>query len=106
MPDASLVGREREVGLIVRLLDGVHDRGGVLVLEGVAGIGKSTLLAEARRVAGERDMLVMSTAGVQSETDLPFAGLHQLLRPVLPRVGDLPARRGLGGRRPGLGYLV
>jgi predicted ATPase len=55
MPDASLVGREREVDLIVRLLDGVHDRGGVVVLEGVAGIGKSTLLAEAQRIAADRD---------------------------------------------------
>jgi DNA-binding CsgD family transcriptional regulator len=79
------------VGLIVRLLGDVHARGGALILEGVAGIGKSTLLAEAQRIAGDRDMAVMSTEGVQSETDLPFAGLHQLLRPVLARVGDLPA---------------
>ena len=91
MPGSSLVGREQEVGLIVRLLGDVHARGGALVLEGVAGVGKSTLLAEAQRIAGDRDMAVMSIEGVQSETDLPFAGLHQLLRPVLARVGDLPA---------------
>ena len=91
MHGASLVGREHEVGLIVRLLGDVHAGGGALVLDGVAGIGKSSLLAEAQRIAGDRDMAVMSATGVQSETDLPFAGLHQLLRPVLARVGDLPA---------------
>jgi DNA-binding CsgD family transcriptional regulator/tetratricopeptide (TPR) repeat protein len=34
-------------------------------------------------------MLVLSTAGVQSETNLPFAGLHQLLRPILAHVDQL-----------------
>ncbi len=36
-------------------------------------------------------MLVLSASGVQSEARLPFAGLHQLLRPVLSRMGELPA---------------
>jgi hypothetical protein len=35
-------------------------------------------------------MLVLSTTGVQSEADLPFAGLHQLLRPVRGRAAELP----------------
>jgi DNA-binding CsgD family transcriptional regulator len=87
----SLVGREREAGLIGRRLDDVRSRGAVIVVEGPAGIGKSALLGEARRIGRERGMLVMSTAGVQSEADLPFAGLHQLLRPFLAMVGDLPA---------------
>src|ERR1700754_1359812 len=91
MPGAWPVGREHEIGLIGRLLEDVQTGGGALVLEGVAGIGKSALLAEAQRIAGHRDMAVMSTTGVQSETDLPFAGLHQLMRPVLARVGELPA---------------
>jgi DNA-binding CsgD family transcriptional regulator len=86
-----VVGRERESGLIVSLLDEVADRGAVLVLTGIAGIGKSTLLEESRSIGDGRDMLVLATAGVPSEANLPFAGLHRLLRPLLPRVGELPA---------------
>ena len=40
--------------------------------------------------ATNNGMLVLGTAGVQSETDLPFAGLHQLLRPILDRLRGLP----------------
>ena len=87
----SIVGREREQARILRQLDQCHDRGGALILEGAAGIGKSTLLSLARRVAAARGMLVMTAAAGQSETHLPFAGLHQLLRPVLARIADLPA---------------
>jgi predicted ATPase len=86
-----LIGREDEIDAIARLLDGAGQRGGALVLRGDAGIGKSTLLAEASRRASERGMRVLSTAGVQAETHLPFAGLHQLLRPVLDHVDALPA---------------
>ena len=38
-------------------------------------------------------MLVLGTSGVQSEAGLAFAGLHQLLRPVLGYLGDLPPRQ-------------
>jgi DNA-binding CsgD family transcriptional regulator len=86
----SLVGREREAALIGGLLDHIDSRGAAAVVEGAAGVGKSALLSGARTVARDRGFAVMSTAGVQSEADLPFAGLHRLLRPVLPRVGDLP----------------
>ena len=61
----SLVGREREAGLIGHRLDDVRSGGAVFVVEGPAGIGKSALLGEARRIGRERGMLVMSTAGVQ-----------------------------------------
>ncbi|MGN6359642.1 MAG: ATP-binding protein [Thermomicrobiales bacterium] len=90
MRGVSVVGRERESGQMVRLLDGVSDRGAALSLTGIAGIGKSTLIEEIRRIANDRDMLVLATAGVPSEANLPFAGLHRLLRPVLAQVGELP----------------
>ena len=61
------------------------------MLRGEPGIGKSRLLEEAARAAKARGMTVLTTAGVQSETHLPFAGLHQLLRPVRARAADLPA---------------
>ena len=81
----SVFGRKHESDLVVRLLDEIESRGGALVVEGEAGIGKSTLLAEANSIARDHDMLVLSVTGVQSEANLPVASLHQLLRPVLAR---------------------
>jgi DNA-binding CsgD family transcriptional regulator len=85
-----LLGRRREQRLLVSLLDEVATRGRALVLRGEPGIGKSRLLSEAAEAAQARGMTVLTTSGVQSETHLPFAGLHQLLRPVRARAADLP----------------
>ena len=71
------------------LLDGVSSRGQALLLMGEPGIGKSRLLSIYERMARERGMTVLSTTGVQSEAHLPFAGLHQLLRPVRDRASEL-----------------
>ena len=73
------------------MLDEVALRGAALVLHGEPGVGKSRLLSDTARAAGERGMTVLTTAGVQSEAHLPFAGLHQLLRPVRGRAAELPA---------------
>src|SRR5580693_2888 len=61
----------------------------VLVVRGEPGVGKTALLDElAGRAQGCR---VARTAGVQSEVEFAFAGLHQLLVPMLDRVERLPA---------------
>ena len=86
---APLLGRLEEQELLTSLLDDVATRGQALVLHGEPGIGKSRLLSEAERTARERGMAVLSTTGVQSEAHLPFAGLHQLLRPVRDRASEL-----------------
>ena len=88
-PARPLLGRHEEQHLLTTLLDDVATRGQALVLHGAPGIGKSRLLAEAERAARERGMLVLNTAGVQSEARLPFAGLHQLIRPVRNRASEL-----------------
>ena len=49
------------------------------------------MLATAAEMAADRGMLVLSTTGVQSEMHLPYAALHQLVRPVLARAKNLPA---------------
>jgi DNA-binding CsgD family transcriptional regulator len=61
----------------------------VLVIRGEAGVGKTALLQYcAARADGFR---IARIAGVESEMELPFAGLHQLCAPVLDTVGSLPA---------------
>ena len=100
---APLLGRREEQRLLTSLLDDVVTRGQALVLRGEPGIGKSRLLSEAERTARERGMAVLTTTGVQSEAHLPFAGLHQLLRPVRDRASELPrcpARRARRRFRP------
>jgi DNA-binding CsgD family transcriptional regulator len=83
--------REGELARIRQLLDGVSKRGAALLVQGEAGIGKSTLLAAASQRAEAAGMRVLRTTGVQSEARLPFAGLHQLVLPVLGRAEHLPA---------------
>src|SRR5208337_3714617 len=85
----SLFGRESEMQVLTGLLDKVHEQGGSLVISGEPGIGKSALLGEASARAQDRGMLVLMTTGVQSEAQLPFAGLHQLVQPVLGQAGML-----------------
>ena len=86
---SPLLGRSEEQRLLTSLLDDVLVRGRALVVRGEPGIGKSRLLEETARGARERGMTVLTTTGVQSEAHLPFAGLHQLLRPVRDRARDL-----------------
>jgi DNA-binding CsgD family transcriptional regulator len=84
-----LLGRESECAAIDGLLDAARaSRSGVLVLRGEAGIGKTALLQ--RAVAGADGIRVLTGAGVEAESELPFAGLHQLLWPLLDRAGELP----------------
>jgi predicted ATPase len=85
-----IVGRERETGVLAELIGRVHERCAALVVRGEAGIGKSALLASASVRARSHGMLILTTTGVQAESHLPFAGLHQLLRPLLGEVGELP----------------
>src|SRR5918912_4431058 len=84
-----LYGRDEERALIGALLDAAREsRSGALVVRGEPGIGKSALLEDARERAA--DMHVLAARGVESESELPFAGLHQLLRPALHLVDGLP----------------
>jgi DNA-binding CsgD family transcriptional regulator/tetratricopeptide (TPR) repeat protein len=87
----ALVGREREIDTLNDLLNSVSDHGAALVLRGEAGVGKSALLASASAYASAQGMFVLTATGVQTETQLAFAGLHQLLRPLLAHAEALPA---------------
>src|SRR4051794_36666700 len=85
-----IVGRRAEVAQLEGLLEGVGRAGRALVVRGEAGIGKSTLLAATAKLAKVRAMVVLTTGGVEAEAQLPFAGLHRLLRPLLGRLDSLP----------------
>jgi DNA-binding CsgD family transcriptional regulator/tetratricopeptide (TPR) repeat protein len=87
--DRALYGRELEVGVLEELLDRAPLGGGALLLGGEPGVGKSALLDETRRLASERGMMVLRATGFQSEARMPFAGLHQLLAPILDHIESL-----------------
>jgi DNA-binding CsgD family transcriptional regulator len=92
-----MVGRKAELDAIFRLVDGLPAQGGSMVVRGEPGIGKTALLQAAGRRAASRDAIVLSTVGVQSEADLPFSSLHQLLVHVLSG----PLARGMAPRAVG-----
>ena len=77
--------------MVKSLLARVADGGGSLLVLGDPGIGKSALVQAAIRRARDRGMRVLACAGAESEAHLSFAGLHQLLRPVLAQAAGLPA---------------
>jgi DNA-binding CsgD family transcriptional regulator len=84
-----LYGRDPERARVAELLDGARSsRSAVLVISGEPGVGKSALLEDARDQAG--GMTILSGGGVESETNLPFAALHQIVRPVLHHMENLP----------------
>jgi DNA-binding CsgD family transcriptional regulator len=89
---AMLRGRRAECGVLDQLLEGVRDgRSAVLVVRGEPGVGKSALLDYA--VASAPELRCARAAGVESEMELAFAGLHQLCGPMLDRLGRLPGPR-------------
>jgi predicted ATPase len=87
---SRLFGRDADAAMLDQLVARVREQGGALVVRGDPGIGKTALLAVASDAASSKGVSVLRTAGAQSETGLAFAGLHQLLRPVLARLDRLP----------------
>ncbi|SCL30186.1 regulatory protein, luxR family [Micromonospora rhizosphaerae] len=107
---SRLVGREADVGLLRAFVDRALSTGGALVLTGEAGVGKTALLESASQYATETGATVLTAAGAQFEADLSYAGLNQLLYPLLDDIDRLAAthRRALtvalglsGGSPPG-----
>lgn len=86
-----LIGREREREKLERLVQQAQaGHGGAVVVRGEAGVGKSALLAGAADRAETTGARVLRARGVESETQLPFAALHQLLHPLAELVVSLP----------------
>jgi DNA-binding CsgD family transcriptional regulator len=88
-PGAQLLGRQREREVLGRLLDAARGGdGGVLVVHGEPGVGKTALLDWT--VEEGRQLRVLRTVGVEGEMELPFAALQQLCSPILDRSERLP----------------
>jgi len=90
---ASIIGREAGLARLRALVDPVPRASQVLVVTGEAGMGKTVLLTDASDRARSAGMRVLSVTGRESESKLAFAGLHQLLRPVLSRAAALAGRQ-------------
>jgi predicted RNA-binding Zn-ribbon protein involved in translation (DUF1610 family) len=86
----AVAGRETELARLAALVHAPGEHGRVLVVLGDAGMGKSTLLANAADQARSAGLQVLWATGRESEASFAFAGLHQLLTPVLDAAAGLP----------------
>src|SRR5271163_4069765 len=87
-----LHGRKDECAVLDALLEDARvGRSGVLVLCGEPGVGKTALLDFA--IDSASDLTVLHAVGVESESELAFAALHQLCAPMRERLDALPGRQ-------------
>ena len=87
----GLTDRQSERGALDRLIEAVRaGESRALVVHGDPGVGKTVLLEYLARRASDSGCRVARAAGVQSEMELAFAGLHQLCAPMLSPAGRLP----------------
>ncbi|MDA0182495.1 AAA family ATPase [Solirubrobacter phytolaccae] len=85
-----VIGRAEELAHVDQLLASARlGTSEALAITGEAGIGKTALLDYA--VSKATGMTVLRAGGVETEAEIPFAGLLSLLRPVLGRIDELPA---------------
>jgi DNA-binding CsgD family transcriptional regulator len=85
----KLIDRQAERGVLEGLLEAIRaGESRALLVSGEAGVGKTALLEYlSQQASGCR---LARAAGVQSEMELPFAGLHQLCAPMLDNLPHLP----------------
>ena len=85
-----LIGRDRELAALGSLLDEAVVDGATLLLTGEPGVGKTALLVAAAEMATTAGFKVIRGGGVEYETDVSFAGLHQLVGPLSDDLCRLP----------------
>ena len=85
----SRVGRAAELSLIARFLRRAEDAGATLVLSGEPGAGKTFMLNLTAETAAAPGITVLRGRGVQSEADVAFGVLNQLLLPLAPYCAGL-----------------
>lgn len=87
--EAALFGRDDDLELIHSFVERAAVSGGRLVLYGSAGVGKTVLLEAAARQAEAAGVRVLRVVGAEFESEISFAGLHQLLHPLMASFPDL-----------------
>ena len=95
MDQISVFGRSNEVAAIGHFLDAIHGGARCLLLEGEAGIGKTTLLRWGSAEAERRGNLILTASPIEQEVPWEFAALADLLEPVPPSALETlrPAQR-------------
>lgn len=88
-----MIGRSAELAAITGVLAALSDNGSALVIDGEAGIGKSTLLNAAADWAAADGYGRLGCSGLQSQAEVGFAGIHELIHPLLTHTRELPARQ-------------
>ncbi len=108
-----LIGRTEEVSRLTVLIEAARTgRSAALVVHGDPGIGKTSLLEQV--VAGADGFHVLRARPLQAESELPFAGLSEVLRPILhlrerlpvPQQAALAGALALGPPVPGDRFAV
>jgi len=79
---ATVVGRERELALAEEFLDSASERFAALLLDGEAGIGKTTVWRELVRRAEERSFRVLACRPAEAEAELSLSAVADLLEAV------------------------
>jgi DNA-binding CsgD family transcriptional regulator len=95
MTAAGVIGRDSELATLCAFLDGLVDSPAALVLEGDAGVGKTTLWRAGIDAALERSFRVLSASPAEAETGMSFAALGDLLADTVDEVlPELPPPQG------------
>ena len=85
-----VLGRERELEVLVRFVGDMATGPSAALLEGSAGIGKTTLWLEAIAMAEHAGLVVLSTRASESEARWSYAGLGDLLTGSVVAFPELP----------------
>ena len=87
----GLIGRDRDLGFLLEFFRQAAAGGGALVLSGDPGMGKTALLNALAESAAAAGTVVLRVTGAEFEGEISFAGLNQVLLPVLGDVDELGA---------------
>lgn len=90
----AVLGRDAALEEVTRFVDALAAGPAALLVEGDAGIGKTTVWRAGAVAAARRQYRVISATAIEGEGDLPFVALRDLLEPVPADVAQaLPAQQ-------------
>jgi DNA-binding CsgD family transcriptional regulator/tetratricopeptide (TPR) repeat protein len=90
LPGGELIGRSAERAELLARISRIDEEGCSVIIRGPAGVGKTSILAAAAAMAKDGGLLLLEGAGLEAESMLPFAGLRQILEPLLSNNLTLP----------------